>query len=191
MGANLTNGKRPLHSSTVLVVARLIKQEICSLDVIGVVLENGTWAVELLLRSFVIAKDWAALSFEAAGKNYTFFSLLFQAEKDSQLCRSHYGSMLPLVFGLPFAPELKSAYPPVEGQQASLARKILTVTSHSIGAPTLKFLSKYSPLVSAPYPYYTISSLQQHIQCNLVNWNLLKWKNLFKWKFSLKFFFIK
>ena len=45
---------------------------------------------------------------------------------DQSLCRSHANSMLPLIFGLPFAPELKNPYQAIEGQQASLARKILT-----------------------------------------------------------------
>ena len=59
--------------------------------------------------------------------NYDLFLFIFQdSSQDIELCRSYSGSMLPLIFGIPFAPELKNPYSPIEGQQATLARKILT-----------------------------------------------------------------
>ena len=59
--------------------------------------------------------------------NYDLCLFNFQdSSQDIELCRSYSGSMLPLIFGIPFAPELKNPYSPIEGQQATLARKVLT-----------------------------------------------------------------
>ena len=57
-------------------------------------------------------------------------NFLILLQDDPDLCRSHHGSMLPLIFGLPFAPELVSPYPRLKGQQASLAQKLLTYWSN-------------------------------------------------------------
>ena len=58
---------------------------------------------------------------------FDLFIFIFQdSSQDIELCRSYSGSMLPLIFGIPFAPELKNPYSPIEGQQATLARKVLT-----------------------------------------------------------------
>ena len=60
-------------------------------------------------------------------KTLNIYFLIFQvSDEDLELCRSYSGSMLPLIFGVPFAPELKNPYSPIDGQQATLARKILT-----------------------------------------------------------------
>ena len=44
--------------------------------------------------------------------------------------RSLHGDMLPLVFGFPFAPELKVPYLSFTSQQASLAQTLITYVSN-------------------------------------------------------------
>ena len=44
--------------------------------------------------------------------------------------RSFHGSNLPLVFGLPFAPELDTAYSSFSSQEATLSQEIITFTAN-------------------------------------------------------------
>ena len=44
--------------------------------------------------------------------------------------RSFHGSYLPLVFGLPFAPELDTAYSSFSSQEATLSQELITFTAN-------------------------------------------------------------
>ena len=47
---------------------------------------------------------------------------------ENMVQRSFHGSFLPLVFGLPFAPELDTGYPPFSSQEATLSQELITFT---------------------------------------------------------------
>ena len=50
------------------------------------------------------------------------------AESIFMVQRSFHGSFLPLVFGLPFAPELDTGYSSFSSQEATLSQELITFT---------------------------------------------------------------
>ena len=49
-------------------------------------------------------------------------------EDPNMIQRSFHGSFLPLVFGLPFAPELDTGYSSFSSQEATLSQELITFT---------------------------------------------------------------
>ena len=73
---------------------------------------------------------------------YIFYNITFYLDQDPEVTRrdegtnkniiprSFHGSFLPLVFGLPFAPELDTPFMSFSSQEATLSQELITFTAN-------------------------------------------------------------